>query len=443
VLCALLLAPPLSEMSYAVLKIDSQLDDEDIVRRLQSGGIRNIESASAQTVFLDDFGEIKQIPLNQYDDHIFSFDPRNDGYAEKLKSFFYQNEKQFIYIPLENQNVSPNKTIKMIDLLLKDFPHELECIGGAAPKELPWLLFFFALAGIVIFFKKLRPFAAIFFPMAGFIFWGSSGFMLAALLAVFFSLLINPLREICISLKTKKSIRENFSLYRYSWIAAAASFILFTSVIILTNVSILFSVILFAALFVLFVFFLKNDVIQGGIAKRRRFIPVPISGENPNILHHAISALPFTIAAVVLLFSSFFMNQSGSRFAFDQNLLVTKADFDAHIRFQQNFSFIPLGETGDNHQYRTYQLGDDGLVLDEGRPYARNQSLIDEVSFPLEDLADHIQGRTKQTMQWVSWETIIPLFCFIVLVPFSVFVNIKNRGRKKIKSMYNDKRIAA
>lgn len=442
---AVMLSPPLSHASYAVIKIGSNADDEDIVFRLSSEGIEGIEAAATQKVFLNNFDDVKQIPLYQYDDHVFAFDPRNDGYGEKLKRFFSHNGEELIFIPLEKQALSSREIIKKIDEVLGSIPHELQFIGTAMPKKLPWLLFLTALLGILIFFKKLRPLAGIFLPMAGFLFFGASGFIFAALLTAFFSVLMKPINELLTSrfLGKKKGICEQISLYRYSCISALVFFALYIAVMLLTSVSVVFSAAMFASLSGLFVFCLQNKVKQDRASEHTKFLPVPIFGEKKNVLYHCVSALPFTIAAVILLFSPLFINQSGGNFAFDQSRLVTKADFEAHIRFQQIFSFIPLGKTGDNYQYRTYQLGDDGLVSDTGRPYSASPELLNMHSFPLEGIIRSIEGTPEQRIRWDSPDTFIPLVCFLSFTLFAVMVIIRNRGRKKIISMYNDKRIAA
>lgn len=211
----------------------------------------------------------------------------------------------------------------------------------------------------------------------------------------------------------------------------------------------MYSMIMLAVLLGLFVFSLKNEVTYDENAEHKRFLPIPIMGEKKNILCHGITGIPFAAAAVIFLFSSFYMNNFGSNFDFDQTRFVTKADFEEHIRFQQNFSLIPLGKTIDNYQYRTYKLGDDGLVFDEGTPYADNQELPDNQNeaemflFPLEDLINHMQGKSEQTIRWFSPETIVSVSCFLLLVFFAFFAEIKQKGRKKNHFMYNDKRITA
>ncbi len=445
VVCAFMIAPPISDMEYAVVQIGTKINDEDIVLRFNSEGIRNIESASTQTVFLDDFGKVIQIPLHQYDDYIFEFDPRNDGYAEKIKRFFYQDGKQLLFIPLKQQDFSARIIISKIDGILKDIPHEVQFIGKTLPKKLPWLLFFAAVFGVFSFFKKLRPIAGIFFPMAGFILWVSSGFILSALLVIFFSILINPLRELLISRSPgkKRSILEQLCIYRNSWISAGGFLVLCVVVIVLTGISILYTTAVFMVLWGLFYVSLKSELNGGKKLNHNRFLPLPISGENPNIIRNSISALPFAAAAVILLLSSFFLNPSASAFDFDEAHLVSKSDFEAHLSYQQHFSFIPLGETLDNRQYKTYQLGDDGLVFDDDIVYSETHEISGDVSFPLEDIVNHLAGGSAQPIRWLSIRTVISIVFFLILLSFAIYARIKNRGRKKIISMYNDKRIAA
>lgn len=445
VVCAFMIAPPVSDMEYAVVQIGTKINDEDIVLRFNSEGIRNIESASTQTVFLDDFGKVIQIPLHQYDDYIFEFDPRNDGYSEKIKRFFYQDGKQFIFIPFAQQDFSARMIISKIDEVLKDIPHTIQFIGKMLPKKLPWLLFFAAVFGVLSFFKKLRSVAGIFFPMAGFTLWGPSGFILSALLVIFFAMLINPLRELLMSRSfgKKRSVLEQLSLYQNSCIAAGGFFVLCVLVMLFTDISVLYTAAVFVVLWGLFYLSLQGEINRSKKLKHSRFLPLPISGENMNIIQKSVSALPFAAAAVFLILSSFFLNPGASGFDFDETHLVSKSDFEAHLNYQQNFSFIPLGKTIEKSQYKTYQLGDDGLVFDNEKVYSETHEISGDVSFPLEDLVHHIAGGSVQPMRWLSLRTIIPIIFFLILVFFAMYARIKNRGRKKIISMYNDKRIAA
>ncbi len=445
ILCAIILIPPVSDYGYAVIKIDADINEKETVTLLSGGGIRDITALSTQTVFLDDFGTLKEIPLDQYTDYITEFDPRNDGYSQKLKSFFYQAGKQLVFVPMESQDSSPGVLIKNIDSLLGTIPHELEFIGKPSLRKLPWVLFFAALAGVFYFFRDLRPVVYIFFPMTGFLFWGPAGFILSALLAVLFSILVNPLSEFFTSrsLGTKKTIPEQLYIYRYSWISAGGLVLLYTVLMFLSGIPGVYGFVLFAGISGLFVFSLRDEVNRGTSAEHTRFLPVPISGEGKNILHNVIPAVPFTLAAMILLVSSFFINQTYSDFDFDQTSLVTQKDFEEHVRFQRNFSFVPLGVKPEENQYKTYQLGDDRLITGIGMDYSGNPELAGPALFPLQDLTDHIQGTPKQSIRWFTPGNIISVVCFLFLIPFSFFLKVKDRGRKKIITMYNDKRIAA
>jgi hypothetical protein len=445
VFCAFLLAPSISAVEYAVLKIDAKLNDENAVSLLNANGFYDIEAASTQYVFLNDFDKIKQIPLHQYRDYVFPFDPRNDGYADTLLRFFSNDEHQYIFISLKNFNASSKTIAGKIDAVLAEIPHELEFIGKTKPKHLPWLLFLASLASMFYFFKKVRSAIIIFLPMVGFSFWGSSGFIVSALLVMFFSTVINPLRELISSRFRKKNqaVFEHLYVYRYSWVSSGVFFVLYAISVFFVNISILYSMILFLVLVGLCVFSILIEESRSKSAKRSRFLPLPILSERFCFSEMCILGFPFIISSVILLFLSFFLNYPSNSFDFDPNRLVTKADFEKHLQYQQNFSFVPLGETGGNHQYKTYQLGDDGLVVDDGMLYSESSGLIDSVFFPLDDLVNQFQGISSQTLQWISSESIIPLFCFVCLVSFAIILRFKNGSRKKIISMYNDKRIAA
>ena len=74
---------------WAVVYTGAGLKERKIAGMLKEKGLDCV-SESTVWVLLDDFSELKQIPLDQYDDFVEPFDPRNDGYAEKLRSFFVQ-----------------------------------------------------------------------------------------------------------------------------------------------------------------------------------------------------------------------------------------------------------------------------------------------------------------------------------------------------------------
>ena len=80
---------------WAVLILDEAHEDRRIRESL--AGIGAFISESSQNIFIDDFGSVKKIPLDSYYDEIEAFDPRNDGYAEKLSAFFVRDGKRLFF----------------------------------------------------------------------------------------------------------------------------------------------------------------------------------------------------------------------------------------------------------------------------------------------------------------------------------------------------------
>ncbi|MCL2473083.1 MAG: hypothetical protein FWF26_05325, partial [Treponema sp.] len=94
---------------FAVLSLDESQNDREIQELLYSKGIKDFFSESTQVVPVDDFGSLKMVPLDSFRNEIEKFDPRDDGYAQKLSSFFVRDGKRFFFLPLDT--VKGNKTV--------------------------------------------------------------------------------------------------------------------------------------------------------------------------------------------------------------------------------------------------------------------------------------------------------------------------------------------
>jgi hypothetical protein len=91
----------------AVLRVDAALPDREIGERL-AASINNyisidFVSESTQWVFLNDFDTILCISLDEYQERLAASalqpDPRDDGYAARLHSFFVRNGQRLFFIP--------------------------------------------------------------------------------------------------------------------------------------------------------------------------------------------------------------------------------------------------------------------------------------------------------------------------------------------------------
>jgi hypothetical protein len=106
-LLAIALLPDDAAEGYAVLRVDAALSDRVISDRLAASIDNYISigfvSESTQWVFLNDFDTILAIPLDEYQERLAASalrpDPRDDGYAARLHSFFVRNDQRLFFIP--------------------------------------------------------------------------------------------------------------------------------------------------------------------------------------------------------------------------------------------------------------------------------------------------------------------------------------------------------
>jgi hypothetical protein len=95
VLGALLSAAALAVLErapWAVLEVPETVPGRELEKALRDAGIGGV-SAFSIPVLLNDFDGVREIPLDRYDDYVEAGDPRNDGYAAKLRAFFIAEGK--------------------------------------------------------------------------------------------------------------------------------------------------------------------------------------------------------------------------------------------------------------------------------------------------------------------------------------------------------------
>jgi hypothetical protein len=89
--------------SYAVLALEEGAPDREAAEALEKALGRPAASESSQWVFLNSFEGLERVPLEDYEGRLEAFDPRRDGYADKLKNFFVRNGKRWFFIPLDQE----------------------------------------------------------------------------------------------------------------------------------------------------------------------------------------------------------------------------------------------------------------------------------------------------------------------------------------------------
>jgi hypothetical protein len=441
---------------YAVLTLDASYPDRFIRELLTQERIINTIGESSQWVFLDDFGGLEKVPLDSYRDRVEPFDLRNDGYAERLRSFFVFQEKRRLFIPLRGNFGDLEGRIKAA---LGDIPFSLAVLTPPGSVILPVVLF----AAATVFTLLLSGealFTAFFLPLWGALSaLGVPGFALIAILAGLSRVLREPVREYFVSRRYKKpphSPRGFAALALPETWALSALFLAALGIItFFGNLSWLTVIMGLLFFWVILCLSRRTESYRGDRQGHIRFLPVPISDMAPRPSRYSRIMFPFILAALLLLFlPGFFSGNSAPRSSREWADWKGSGDLNAemyrdHVRFQQNFSFIPLGSdrySEDPFQsYLRYSLAEDGLI-DGAVP---GEFLLEETGeippFPLEGLIDFINNYTYIDPGFAAPHS-GGLICLLISLGLCIPLILWDWRRRRTKgkfSMYMDKQIAA
>jgi len=427
---------------YATLVCSKAVPDREIRERLENQGFTGLVSESGQWVLLDCFGSTEQIPLDQYQARILPIDPRNDGYAEKLRSLFVKDDKRFIYIPLGSLNPAQGEKIEQrLASALGDIPYSFESVRRAAADR-PVLLFFilFFLA-VVAFFtvrplrRALRPHAVSLLPclpaLAPLAPGGAAGFALASLLAGCAVIIAGP----CLERFTMPQRRGLPPLL--CWLLPPFLIICYVILAFFSGLPSVFTLLVMVFFGGILAFSLWSTlpagakILNGWYNKRRnpehqRFAPVQIVKPFSFSFAFSWAMLPFAAISLALTCAGIIFSLSGSA-AFP--LLpsagaVTEADYYAHYRFQSTFSQRSLHTPGSLHtseafkEMGVYELAPDGLPGEIFINDATEPPLSGAPPFPLGDFLGQLNIPShSKAVAYELLSVLLPLF-FILPILF-------------------------
>lgn len=458
-----LFLPAASAGGYGVLSLDDSYSDREIGDLLAREGLENVISESTQWVFLDDFDALRKIPLDAYHEQIEPFDPRNDGYAERLRSFFVREGKRFFFIPLPPDFASWGRGNfeKRIVRSLGDIPYSLSIAGAVRPYFRFFLIFLFAAAGTMIFSRTPLLCAVLFPLLAPLLFAGPPGFALAAALVGLQAIFWEPAREYFISRRYGyRRFLRGPSRYRDLWVrlgifrrlgGVPLVFILVYGIICgIGGISPILGLVFFGSFGGVFFLSLWAESCPGENPGHVRFIPVAILDFSVNRLFFPRIILPFSLASLLSLFvSSLLAGSSGAPLPAGETFpLISPAEYERHVLFQSSFSVSsPEDRTGEGrgNGYIRYTLDKDGLVA--AVPAALEKGPGGESGeippFPLESLMAFLGNSAPAGETRRASRDLLPS-CLILLtgVPLLFLSGQGNRKKKKIP-VYRDKRIAA
>jgi hypothetical protein len=386
--------------------VDESQDDRGFRETLAAWGMGEIISESSQFVSIDDFGAFRQIPLDSFNEEIESFDPRNDGYAERLKSFFVNNGNRYFFAPLAS---TPADLRARLDAGLADIPFSLVLLEQRV-SLFPYFLLL-ATAGIAALFlsgsKRLFMFQIPVFLSIG---WGGfAAIVLAAAFAGIWELLREPLKEFLTSRYSRRDtfnyagtglrgIGERLRPYRMNLILASIFFLLIP---VLAIAAFLPPIPLLAASGSFFLlYFLSFKVMEMGFRNTRHipFMPVPLLPLRTKTFSLFPFLIPFVVASfLALILPVFLPGERGDipvwENVMDSRYFVSAGDYYSHVDFQRSFSYKSLNDTAgrealNQEGYLRYYLGEDGLIA--GSAVSPGTIEAEGLPFPLEKLMDFL-----------------------------------------------------
>jgi hypothetical protein len=431
---------------FAVLTLDASRPDREIRELLAREGLATVIGESSQWVFLDDFGKLEQVPLDKYWDRVEPFDPRNDGYAEWLQSFFVHKGERRIFIGLKG---APLNLESRIRAALGDARYSLSVLAPPRPWLVPAVLFIAAAALTLLLLREIP--VALFFlplwaPLAGL---GAAGFALAAIAAGLSRILQEPAREYFVSRrygtaggKAPLSVRVFSGLF----LAAAALLAVFGRLPPLT--------VLAALIFVPLVlcFSLWTESCRGMKEGHIRFKPVQItplsrwSGSwSPVVVPFALAALALSLLPAAFPGTAAGGEEPSRLWSGWKGPLELNGDrYREHAVFQQTFSRRPLG--GGESPYLRYSLAGDGLV-DGGSSVEAAFGEPEAIPpFPLAPLMDFLANYTYTDSKLGPVSSRGERICPLIVLGLCVPLIVRDRWGRRIRgrlSVYMDKRIAA
>jgi hypothetical protein len=456
---------------YGILSLDQGCPDRTIGAALTAAGIETYYSESNQWAYLDDFGELVRIPLDEYQERLEPFDPRNDGYAKTLGAFFVRDGTRRFYIPLNpEKGDSRKKLARRIAAALGDTPYSLDFLISGSPFSryvVLFVLFGAAVLGSVLLSGRAFQMAFLIPPCIPLVFWGPSGFVLGGMLFGFSGSLFTALDDFFI----RRPWEERFfrrpqgsrpGLSGFSQLMPLLFAASYGAVVFLGGVPVHAALPVFVSCCVIPGILLRVEPDREGHV---RFRPVPIrkSPMNPLVFlryfkrNCPYTILPWASASVFTLLLSLILPWSspepGVELAGDRFLLHS-GDYEAHLDFQRSFSLRPL-ETGKNNgfpehpPYYRYSIGEDGFIMEtaaENYPFDTGPEAPKGGEYPpfmLADLMDFLEGYTPAVNPVHTRNDLISIVFILVLAAPPLIRAGKRERKKRNLLIINDKRIAA
>jgi len=424
---------PAEQGGYGALTVSADFPDREIRERMEAHNFSGIVSESGQWVLVDSFGSMERVPLDEYPARLLPFDPRNDGYAEKLRSLFVRDGQRFIYVPFGSAGPGFAGIEKRLAAALGDIPFSFYAAAGW-PKGL--FLALFCLAASAFFLipplsAALRPRAACLLPLlpplAPLALAGAAGFAMASLLAGCAALLAGPYLEWLTTFPRRRKtppalcrLLPPIFLLFYGAIAFFSGFHL----LFILPLTVFFCVLTALQLRDAYLDAVYGVGVWGQLFKPQktdchRFSPVPIFSRRSFTFAFSWAMLPFAVAAFIFVGMNYIMSpsQPDAFPALPPADAITEADYYSHYWFQSTFSMRSLHAP--EQDMGNYELDPSGL-LGKTNDSGRNgtEPPVDGVPpFSLGDLIHYLDtpGRGRSAVHTLLAALLPLLFVFPIL----------------------------
>jgi len=443
---------------YAVLAVEDTIEDKPLRSIIQSTGLYFIGepvSESTQWIFLDGFDSIQRIPLDEYRERVFDFDPRNDGYADKVREIFVRDGKRYAYIPLMAGNWNQTALDNKLSELMDDIPFTVDYFGIGRPLLLFFIIYAAASAVLLIFIyknRKVHRSIVNIIPMIPVLsslgFFGAAGIGSAALLYGLFILLKEPLGDLVNptrphSKNFKKRMAELYKEiilpYKNYWFFLPVFIIAFSVLVIYSQLQLLFLIAVSIASFAVFFFSLKIVSFSG--VEHKRFNPLTIVKRRFPEFVFPVYIFPFIVGAFVTLFFTPYMAgtyDTANKF----DVIIEEQDYYNHIVFQSSFSTRNLGTA--SGAFPAFHYDADGLPVMNEITQGQDIKMSDFPPFPLKYLMEFfitVNSGDKADSDMRNYSGITENLSLLVLLIFilpgliinnKLLYNVKNimRSRK-------------
>jgi hypothetical protein len=402
---------------YITLVAGERTPDRLVAEKLNDAGIKDVLSESSQWFFLNSFSELRRVPLDELSDSLLETDPRNDGYAQRLRTLFVRDGNRYFYIPQSSlRSQEPAVIEQRVRDALED-THYKDIVYGEYSYNDSGGAFIFAAAALLCLAlsavvsrrgasrrsvpASLLSAAA---PLPSCVLLagaGAGGFALAAVMMALVTASNQRLKSFFIARRLAagfsgpKPPRIGQLFFGEKWLWLLLLVMVFT--VCLTGQAAaprVLSAVLFFCLSAAAAAREESAPRDGHV----RFFPVTIRPDALEKRRPAIMALPFTLASVAALALAFVSGPQtgitalpGKRF---NTPVIDADDYASHIEFQRNFSFRRLGTDGGAGGYNGFGIGADGLFHPAADASPSPPPIADEKlpPFPLEKLINFLDG---------------------------------------------------